>query len=355
MNDNRGKFSLNRVFGAIALLILIVGVQGCVAKTNPIDTPNSIAVLEEVELGGFPQSILIRGNDINNPVLLHVHGGPGSPAMPGNHKNGAWLEKDFVLVHWDQRGAGKSYRMRIPESSMNVDRFIEDCHELTLYLKQRFNREKIYIWGQSWGSLLGTLTVDRYPGDYIAYIGSGQVVELQRNEAISYRFVIDQARKRKDRIGIMNLTMIGDPPYRNILKTAVQRSYLNKYGGAVYQSQKSSLPVSIFTSAPEYTALDSLRETRGMLYTINQMWDEVMTYDLIRQVPRIEIPVYFLQGRHDYNTPWELVQEYYDVLDAPAGKKIVWFENSAHGPHREEPERFAEVMREIVLAETISR
>lgn len=105
------------------------------------------------------------------------------------------------------------------------------------------------------GKPLRTLTVDRYPQDYIAYIGSGQVVDLQRNEAISYQFVIGQARQRNDRIGIMDLTMIGPPPYDNVLKLAVRRSYLNKYGGVIYESREIRLPVRFITRAPEYTAL----------------------------------------------------------------------------------------------------
>jgi pimeloyl-ACP methyl ester carboxylesterase len=106
--------------------------------------------------------------------------------------------------------------------------------------------------------------------------------------------------------------------------------------------------------APEYTLLDQLRYGYGALYSINHMWDEVMTYNLLEQAPRLEVPVYFFEGRYDYNTPWELVEQYYEALDAPAGKTLIWFEDSAHSPNLEEPKKFVAAL-ERVKAETWDR
>jgi len=133
--------------------------------------------LLSVELGVMEQWITVRGDDRNNPLLLWLHGGPGSSQMPVAHKYDSLLEKEFVIVHWDQRGAGKSNTRDFDERTMSRNRFIQDCHELTLYLKNTRHRESIYLLGHSWGSQPGVLAARRYPEDYRAYIGLSQVVD----------------------------------------------------------------------------------------------------------------------------------------------------------------------------------
>jgi len=339
------SFTKSAVF--LLASVLAIALSACSTGTPKIDAPHSIAELTGVELGGAEQWILIRGRDVDNPVLLFVHGGPGSPEMPMNHEYGEALEKDFVLVHWDQRGAGKSYSLSVPHESMNVERFIADAVELSDYLCGRFSEEKIYIVGHSWGSLLGALTVEKRPDLYHAYVGIGQVVDLERNEAISYDYVLEEAKKRGDRFGRMHLEAIGPPPYDNLVELITQRDYLRKYGGATHDPKDYEKFYSAAVKAPEYSPADLLKYQLGTLYSIYYMWDEVLTYDLIEEVPRIEVPVYFMHGRHDYNTPWELAQEYYRKLEAPAGKKLIWFENSAHSPNMEEPEKFAREMVKV--------
>lgn len=333
-------------------LVLAFILASCVAWTPPINTPNSIASLEKVKLGGIDQWILIRGTDRSNPVLLFLHGGPGSPEMPMEHYFGTELEKHFVVVHWDQRGAGKSLSAKIPRESMNIKQFISDARELTQLLKKRFSGEKIYLMGHSWGSLLGVKVVQKYPQDYYAYIGIGQVVDMQRNEAISYQFVLEEAKKRKDAIALRQLKQIGPPPYKNIIDLGIQREYLRKFGGAVYQKETYNKFKNMIYRAPEYAGMDTLKYLYGNVYGPALMWNELMTVNFLETAPRLEVPVYFLEGRHDYNTPWELVQEYYDKLDAPKGKTLIWFENSAHSPNLEEPERFSEAMVDQVLKDT---
>jgi pimeloyl-ACP methyl ester carboxylesterase len=326
------------------LLLSLVMISSCAARTPAIKSPNSIAVLEKVTLGGVEQWILIRGYDKSNPVLLFVHGGPGSAEMPIEHIFGGELEKHFVVVQWDQRGAGKSFHSNIPKGSMNVGQFVSDAHQLVEYLQKRFGVKKIYLIGHSWGSLLGILTVSKYPESFYAYIGMGQVVDMQQNEAISYQFVMDEAHKRKDQKAINDLEQIGPPPYKNIAGLGIQRKYLNKFGGVAYDPKNSQNMYKRVLQSPEYTFFDYFKYLYGTLYSIDNMWDEVLTYNLFKQVPRVEVPVYFFEGRHDYNTPWTLVEQYYKLLDAPKGKTLIWFDNSAHSPVFEETEKFNQAM-----------
>ena len=98
---------------------------------------SSIAALEPVFLGGMEQWILMRDHDTDNPVLLWLHGGPGSSQMPIAHAIDTDLERAFVVVHWDQRGSGKSNPIGFDASTMSYEQFISDTHELTTYLKER--------------------------------------------------------------------------------------------------------------------------------------------------------------------------------------------------------------------------
>lgn len=157
-------------------MFILFGLTAPIKDANREIIPRSIASLEKIKLGGMDQWILIRGNDVSNPVLLWLHGGPGAAQMPIAHHFDKNLEKDFIVVHWDQRGAGKSNPKDFDEQTMTFEQFITDAHELTQYLKRRFNTEKIYLVGHSWGTQLGIKMVQLYPEDYFAYIGIGQAV-----------------------------------------------------------------------------------------------------------------------------------------------------------------------------------
>lgn len=326
----------------------------CVARTPVIKSPNSIAVLEKVTLGGVEQWILIRGQDKANPVLLFLHGGPGSAVMATAHIFGEELEKHYVVVHWDQRGAGKSYHTNIPKESMNVNQFVSDTHQLIEILRKRFGVDKIYLVGHSWGSLLGILTVSKYPELFYAYVGMGQIVDMEQNEAISYQFVLGEARKRNDQEAVKALENIGPPLYKHLNDYLIQRQYLWKFGGAMYDPKKPKEMFEYERRAPEYTRFDLMKLPQGETYSAEQMWDEILKYNLFKQMPRIEVPVYFFEGRHDYNTAGTLVEQYYEFLDAPKGKTLVWFDNSAHWPMIEEPEKFNQAMLKV-LEETYKK
>ena len=316
----------------------------------------SIARIEKVSLGGVDQWIIMRGTDVGNPVLLFIHGGPGVPSAPKVLKyNCGDLESEFVVVTWDQRGAGKSYSKDIPPESMTVERFISDAHELVQYLKKKFNADKIYIVGHSWGSILGTYLVSRYPEDFYAYVGVGQFVNGFKNEAISYDFALREAEKVDNKKAIRELKEIGSPVnamYKNGMDDLmVQRKWLMKFGGANYTDRSYFNSYIIYFFSKEYTIFDSLNVMKGVKMSLNLMWEDVVKIDFMNEIDEVEVPVYFMIGRHDWNTPYELAEEYFEALKSPS-KEFIWFERSAHSPCYEEPEKFNRLMVEKVKAET---
>ncbi len=309
-----------------------------------------IESLESVAIGGIRQWIYLRGHDTNNPVLLYLHGGPGAPELALARKFGLELEKHFTVVHWDQRASGKTRREGYADDSLSIERFVEDTHELIELLCTRFDTERIYLLGHSWGSVLGVLTARDHPERLHAYIGLGQVVNMVDNEEVSLRFVLDRARAENNQAAIAELSVLTPPYAENPAELIVQRKWLNHYGGSMH---RGSLPEVVLdmSLSPEYSILDFAAALHGALTLATDMWPQLAPVDLPVQAPRLEVPVYFFIGRHDYNTPFALVEEYYDLLEAPS-KSLIWFENSAHMPNLEEPDRFQDVLINTVLADT---
>ncbi len=310
---------------------------------------NSIVSLEKVKIGGIEQAILIRGENINNPVLFMIHGGPGQSEMYLSHVLNRPLEKHFTIVNWDQRGAAKSYSKRIKPESMNLAQFISDAEEVIHYVKKKLNKEhdKFYLHGHSFGTLLGMLMIKQYPHYFHAYIGLAQAVGLQDNLMVSYDYVMKKAIETGNQKAIRELKSIGKPPFNNFLKGLWKYSvWLEKFGGKMHSRNGREVFKWIF-SAPEYSLVDKINFFRGALFSVKHLHQELLQTDLRRLVPKVEIPVYFFLGKHDYSCPFELAEDYMNHLDAPY-KKIVWFENSGHMPHYEEPERYYEQLVQVL-------
>jgi pimeloyl-ACP methyl ester carboxylesterase len=186
--------------------------------------PGSIAEIKYLRLGGVDQWVMIRGEDVSNPALILLHGGPGmSETSFFRHCNAA-LEKSFTVVYWDQRGAGKSFDRDIPPSTMTVERFISDLGELVTYVCTRLVRTKITIFGHSWGSALGVLYAAQCPDKVTAYVGSGQYGDCAAAEAASYAFALAEAQRRNNNKALKQLRAIGPPAVR--CKSAVERTHV---------------------------------------------------------------------------------------------------------------------------------
>lgn len=177
--------------------------------------PTGVVSLEKIKLGGIDQWISVRGKNTDNPIMLYLHGGPGTPVMPLFRHFQAPFEDHFIVVQWEQRGAGKSYSRKIPKETMTIEQFISDLHELIEILRKRFNKKKIYLMGHSWGSVFGTFTVQRYPELFYAYIGVGQANNTIETEKIMYQFVLDKALELNNRKAIRQLKKIG-PPFESL-------------------------------------------------------------------------------------------------------------------------------------------
>jgi pimeloyl-ACP methyl ester carboxylesterase len=204
--------------------------QHKIAEQRAITSPSGINSLEAVRIGGIDQWIEVRGQNVNNPILLFIHGGPGVAFIPmAGAFQDPW-EKYFTVVQWDQRGAGKTYASNDKElqhRTMNVPQMEQDTIDVVNYLRARFKREKIFVLGHSWGSVLGLWLAREHPELIYAYVGTGQVVNMQQNEAVAYNDALQEARTRYNEQAVKDLESIAPYPAPNADagKTAIARNW----------------------------------------------------------------------------------------------------------------------------------
>ena len=330
----------------LALFALRAYAQNRVAKRIAITSRNGIASLEKVRLGGIDQWIQIRGHDRTKPILLFLHSGPGFPEMPFSHVNAA-LEKEFVVVQWDQRGAGKSYSSSIPESSMTIEQFIADTHELTQLLLKRYGRAKLYLVAHSWGSIVGALTVAKYPELFDSYVAISQAANAPESERMMYRFALETAGSQGNRKAAAELRRIGEPSYKSFGEYRLMKGWVKHFNDVGYAEPAPWQFAQIAFASPAYSWGDLVRLVAGMRFSFSHLWQEAFyRIDLFKQAPKLDLPVYFLLGRHDRTVTASaaLAERYFESVEAPKGKHLVWFEKSGHWPQLEEPEKFCAVL-----------
>lgn len=321
-------------------------------KIEPLETKseNGIAAIEFVEINGVTQGMMLRGQDTSNPVLLFLHGGPGSPEYTYTQKALEQLTADFTICWWEQRGSGLSYSGKIPPETMTLAQLIEDTAEVTRFLCQRFDKEQVYLMGHSWGSFLGAHTVARYPKLFATYIGVGQVADQLRSEQLGYAYMMEHGDVKLQKQ--LEAFTLETPVDLSTAYMEVRGNGLNALGVGItheFTSFFSDLVAPILRS-PVYTMMQKINFVRGMTYSTEYLWDVVTEERLFETVPSLQVPVYILQGAWDFQTSTVVAKEYFDALEAP-DKQYHLFEHSAHSPMIEEPERFAEVLRSVLAAE----
>ena len=306
--------------------------------------PGSIAESATMRLGDLDQWVMIRGENVSNPPLILLHGGPGMPETAFFRYFNAPLESAFTVVYWDQRGAGRSFHRRIPPSTMTVEQFVADLDELVDEVRTRLGKTKVVILGHSWGSALGPLYAARFPEKVALYVGAAQIGDWAAGETISYAFALAEAERQANRRMLEKLRAIGPPPH-SARSLFVERTAVARLEGKMSASQLWKVGRAAVAGG-ESSLLDFLRTMRGFRFSLDAMWAEVSRLNLHHLVPALRMPVVCLLGRKDHWVPPETSVAYYDALIAPS-KKLVWFEESSHEIFVDEPAKFNAVMREL--------
>jgi pimeloyl-ACP methyl ester carboxylesterase len=318
---------------------------------------DSIALLEKVRLGGVDQWLVIRGRNLHDPVLLFLSGGPGGSELGRVlHFNQA-LENNFVVVVWEQRGCGKSYPAINPKSALTVDQYVSDVIELTNMLRTRFDQDKIYLMGHSWGTIIGVRAVQERPDLYHAYIGAGQMVNVSETDETIYRMLLQHAKENGDVAYAQELTGLGAPPYSGSNPIMQYKQVLGREYGIFEEpnikSEAYKRDGDLMGQAfiPEYGWLDRVGFILGAMNTFNVVYPQLQDFDFRRDALDFQVPVYFILGRHDINATYWLAEEYFQMLRAPS-KELYIFEDSGHGMLWQEVDEFHRIMVENVLGDT---
>lgn len=357
----RGGFGpwMRRGVAAMTALAL-VAVAALVARPAGTDqildesgqpAAGSVAELTRARIGGHDLAMMIRGRSTENPVLLFLAGGPGGSELGAMRRHSEALEEDFVVVTLDQRGTGKSYDQLDPASTLTLDQSVADTVEVTDHLRDRFGTDRIYLAGQSWGTLLGVLAVQLRPDLYAAFIGVGQMVSPPETDRIFYRDTLAWARANGDTGLADTLVENGPPPYSGILAYEPALSYeqeMYPYSHAGNSEGAGQMGENIFVR--EYTLLEQLHIFAGFLDTFSVLYPQIQDVDLRTQATRLEVPVYLAQGAHEAPGRAGPALEWFDLLEAP-GTTLVTFDASGHRPLWEQPEQFRDLMA-TVLSDT---
>ncbi len=212
-------------------------------------------------------------------------------------------------------------------------------------MRKRLGKDKVAIYGHSWGSALGVLYAARCPEKVAAYVGTGQIGDWPASELSSYAFVLAEAERRHNRKALQELRAIGAPPH-TFRKMMVQRKWLVRFVG-IARGISLWRFFRITLGGPESSIFALPNIVRGQLFSANAMWPEISALNLVKAVPALQMPVFFFLGRHDHVVAAETGVDYFDMLTAPS-KRLVWFEESAHEPPVEEPAKFNAAMAELV-------
>jgi pimeloyl-ACP methyl ester carboxylesterase len=310
-----------------------------------IHTPDGIQEALFVELGGVDQWIQIRGEDHDNPVVLILAGGPGNSLVPLAPVFRSW-ERQFTVVQWDQRGAGKTYgRNGTNEAPMTIERMVGDGIELTQYLLKHLQKQKLVLVGHSWGTVLGVRMVKARPDLFTAYVGTGQVVAKEEKEEILYANVMERVRAEHDVDGLEKLEAIGAPPYKSQQDLLVEREVAERYDTDAERNLESSLrPVVLF--APGFSLHDIYSMLRGSKFAGNAMYPEMLTYDARTLGPQFAVPFFIFNGDKDMVTPMDLAMQYFETILAPQ-KGFVVLNGGGHSAML--------TMPDVFLSELVSR
>lgn len=301
-----------------------------------------ISSFEKLEIEGVNQWVLSRGSSRKNPVLLILHGGPGAGAIGFEREFGRELEKEFIVVNWDQRGAGKTFGIFTIGDELSPEAFLSDTEKVVRHLKEKFHVQKIYLLGHSWGGYLGAIYAHRHPENLTAFIAIGPVVSGQESARISYQVLVQQLKKEPGEVAREI------PSFDDYMKN--RRFWLNRIAGGMFHGihsrDESSYLAGIMFASPEYSIADTVEYLPGILVSAMHLRKYFFQMNLFEQAPSIDVPVYFATGRFDNYGPPEILTRYASVLKAP-GRKITIFENCAHAPHFEEPAQFAAFLNSV--------
>ncbi len=321
------------------LLIYSPGKPTAFLDENGKPIPGSISEKIFVDINGMKQGMIIKTKDSTHPVLLYLHGGLPDYFLSKKYPTG--LEDYFTVVWWERRGSGLSYDADIPLEAITLEQLLSDTKELTNYLRKRFGKEKIYLMGRSGGTFIGIQAAARTPELYHAYIAVAQMTDQLKSETLAYEYMLEQLKEKGNRKMLRKLEAapvsigVGIPDAYLALRDDAMHSL-----GIGTTHDMHSIIAGMFLpslTCRAYTINEKLNLWRAKSRSgVSILWDTILATDLAKEIPQVDIPIYFFHGIYDYTVSYPLAKEYFMQIKAPV-KGFYTFNNSAHSPIFEEP------------------
>jgi pimeloyl-ACP methyl ester carboxylesterase len=334
-----------------------------ILDVDGISVPNSISEKIYVNINGVKQGMFLRSSDVSHPVLLYLHGGPAMPTYFLEQRYPTGLERDFTIAWWEQRGAGLSFISEIPSETITVQQLVEDTVAVADYLRGRFGKNKIYLMGHSWGSFIGIQAAAQSPERFFAYIGVAQITNQRLSERLAYEYMLSEFRAQGNVNMVRKLEESSFEMTVPLPTVPLPESYMAIRDEAMHtlgvgtMREMSSVITGVFWPVwqnREYTLSEKINIWRGKWSaSASRLRNQMLTTDITVEVPRLEVPVYFLHGKYDYTASYVLAKAYLQQLQAPL-KGFYTYENSAHSPIFEDPERTRFILTKDVLGAAVS-
>jgi pimeloyl-ACP methyl ester carboxylesterase len=307
----------------LSLLIVVLFSNNLFAQSQP--------AYDTVSIGNIKQVISHVG-DKDLPLILFLHGGPGSSRMGQAEVFSNVLQKHFLVVQWDQRGAGRTLALNKSSVPMTLKLMENDTYEVIKLLLEKFNRKRLYLVGESWGTVLGFRMAEKHPELLNAYIAFSPVVNQTKSEQILLKKLKLDA-KEKGNIAAQNELDTVKIPFNNYKQIYYSRKWLFSYDGHPFADKDT-------------TALMAYIEDWSKIWM--PTWNEATQQNLYLELPKISCPVYFFLGEKDLQTNFNIAKDYFKILKAPK-KNIFQFANAGHSVLTEEAERVQKIIINEIL------
>lgn len=311
--------------------------------------------LEKVNINNSEQWVLVRGNSVDAPLIIHVQAGPGLPMIPESStmERLFHLEDKYVVAYWDQRGCGKSFTPSLDPKTINFAHLTDDVIACTRYLLTTYKKDKAILIGYSIGATLSLMAAVKESSLFSNVFLVGIDIDIPTANSYALEFAMKKAKAGNKARLLKEVLELQQTPILDTKKFQQRAKLLTNLNGIKTGSSYNQLLIATIKNmlfSKEYTLADIPKTISGMEFCQNALLPELDTLNLFRAIKEVHVPTHFIQGVLDGIAPFETALKFYNHLQSDQ-KTFTNFEHSAHLPHYEEPEKFVQLLEEILTTQ----